>query len=119
VDCGLISFLAEVQAESMWLTECAERWQDITKLNADSPKVNWYASLIDEELEPVSLAWIQLLKDHQPVTMETRIKRQWQAPDSDPNGNPQWTDTHLLMNLYPDLDFEGKLSIMMCLTDIR
>ncbi|KAL3426050.1 histidine kinase hhk13p [Phlyctema vagabunda] len=53
------------------------------------------------------------------MSVQTATRKPWRAPDLDLNGNPQYTDTYILLNLYADLDeFGGIQSVMSCITDI-
>lgn len=75
---------------------------------------------MEGEVEPVNKAWDQLLAEKQPVTVQTSTRQLWQALDLDADGNVQWSNTHIMLAMYPDFDEKGDISsIMSCVTDIR
>lgn len=60
-----------------------------------------------------------MLSERAPIDFHLRFNKRWQAPEVDGDGNPIFTDTHIICNLFPDLDEEGNVTtIMSCLTDI-
>ncbi|KUJ17292.1 uncharacterized protein LY89DRAFT_733155 [Mollisia scopiformis] len=52
---------------------------------------------------------------NQSISIQTRIRRPWQAPDLDMNGHNQWADTDILLAMHPDFDDDGE----SCITDVR
>ncbi|PBP17289.1 M2QJ, histidine kinase-group XI protein [Diplocarpon rosae] len=94
-------------------------WRDLTQLAVGSNKVAWEKVLADGELEVVNSLWEQLLTEHRPTTMQIRMKRRWLVPELDAEHKEQWSDTHIMLTLYPDFDSHNNLStIMSCVTDI-
>lgn len=60
-----------------------------------------------------------MVSERAPIDFHLRFNKRWQAPEVDADGNPIFTDTHIICNLFPDLDEEGNVTtIMSCLTDI-
>jgi hypothetical protein len=85
----------------------------------DSNQVNWGEFLVAGELESVLSAWRTLVTEKNAITMQTRIRRPWKAPDLDRHGKEQIVDTHILLAMYPDLDEYGEvMTVMSCITDI-
>ncbi|CZT53029.1 related to sensory transduction histidine kinase [Rhynchosporium secalis] len=96
-----------------------ELWRELTQLQVSSMRVSWNDVLAEGELEPVNAGWEKMLTEKQPVTVQTRIKRPWKAPEPDPEGNV-WADTYIMLSMYPDFDGNGEVtSVMSCVTDIR
>lgn len=94
-------------------------WRELTCLEVGMSSPNWGMVLAEGELEPVMDAWERLLADREPITMQTRMKRPWRAPELDHDGKVQWTETHILLAMYPDQDEHGEVfSVMSCITDV-
>ncbi|KAF7924428.1 uncharacterized protein EAE98_007479 [Botrytis deweyae] len=94
-------------------------WRSQTKLEVGSLQVDWEKVLVAGEFGPVTRAWSDCVEEKKPLTFQTRIDKPWRAPELTTDGEEQWTETHLLLTLYPDLDDEGNVStIMSCITDI-
>lgn len=94
-------------------------WRELTMLEVGSDTVEWEKVLVDGEFEHVSINWDQMISNKKSIRLQTATKRPWQAPEPDEHGNPQWTDTYLLLALYPDMEDDGSLkSVMSCITDI-
>ena len=90
------------------------------QLNVGADKSQWPDVLEDGELEPILQAWDLVVTEKKPLDTNVRIKRRWEAPDLDENGNIQTTCTYLMLALYPDFDENGDVAtIMSCLTDVR
>jgi hypothetical protein len=98
-----------------------ELWKEYTQLDIGSSKVQWDDVLCTGESSRVNTAWMEMIHTKKAVTIHTRVTGPWLAPDPDPLGNPQWTETFLLLSMYPDLDDENGevLTVMSCITDIR
>ncbi|KAI9651068.1 hypothetical protein NHQ30_001105 [Ciborinia camelliae] len=110
--------LAILNAEGIALS-ANDLWKTQTRLDIGSSKVNWEEALMPGEFEPVVKAWEDMIHDKKPRTMHIRIDKPWKAPELNIDGEEQWTESHLLLSLYPDLDVEGNVStIMSCITDI-
>lgn len=99
----------------------SDLWKEYTQLQLGSSKVDWENVFCPGESALVNTAWEEMITTKKSVTIHTRVNGRWQAPDPDPLGNPQWTETFLLVSMYPDLDDEnGEIStVMSCITDIR
>lgn len=81
--------------------------------------MNWENVLVIGELDPVLSAWEKLLTEKSSVTMQTKIRRPWKAPELDRHGREQVIDTHILLAMHPDLDEHGDVTtVMSCITDI-
>ncbi|KAL2062576.1 hypothetical protein VTL71DRAFT_5648 [Oculimacula yallundae] len=94
-------------------------WKDLTQLEVSSKRASWNDVLVEGETEPVNAAWDEMLKGKKPVTIHTRMRRPWKAPDLDPDGNVQWDNTCIMLSMYPDFDRDGEVtSVMSCVTDI-
>jgi hypothetical protein len=97
-----------------------ELWRDLTMLDVGTDRVDWEQVLADGETELVQGAWDRLIRSKKPITIQTRIRRPWRAPDLDSDGNAQYGDTHILLAMYPDLGENGEVTtVMSCITDIR
>jgi hypothetical protein len=60
-----------------------------------------------------------MISEKQSVTIQTKIKRRWRAPDLDPDGKVQYSETHILLSMYPNLDEFGEVTtVMSCITDV-
>lgn len=60
-----------------------------------------------------------MIAESSPIDFHLRFNKRWKAPEVDKNGNPIFTDTHIICSLFPDLDDDGNVTtIMSCLTDI-
>jgi PAS domain-containing protein len=95
-------------------------WCDLTGLRVGSSSIEWPSMLADGEVELVTEAWKQLTAGHKPITLQTRLRRPWRAPDLDHEGKEQWCENHILLAMYPDMDENGDiLSVMGCITDIN
>jgi hypothetical protein len=47
------------------------------------------------------------------------MRRPWRAPDLDSDGKQQWSETSILLAMYPDTDEnEEVFSVMSCITDV-
>ncbi|KAE9364382.1 hypothetical protein N431DRAFT_354787 [Stipitochalara longipes BDJ] len=94
-------------------------WRELTQLDIGTSSVNWPHVLCEGEPDRVNKAWEQTISEKQSVTIQTRINRRWQAPDLDLDGKVQYSETHLLLAMYPDLDESGEVTtVMSCITDI-
>ncbi|RDW69737.1 hypothetical protein BP6252_08757 [Coleophoma cylindrospora] len=94
-------------------------WRSLTMLEVGTNSVDWEKTLVDGELEHVTSLWTTMVNNKESVRLQTAVKKPWRAPEPDEDGNTQWTDTHLLLALYPDLDDDGSVkSVMSCITDI-
>jgi PAS domain-containing protein len=97
-----------------------ELWRDLTMLEVGTDRVDWHQVLADGETELVQVAWDRLIRFKKPITMQTRIRRPWRAPDLDSDGKVQYGDTHILLAMYPDVDENDEVTtVMSCITDIR
>lgn len=95
-------------------------WRDLTKLHVGTNKVDWATVLTPDQVEPVHKAWDKMLKERKSTSIQTRIRRPWQAPDLDMNGHSQWSDTEILLAMHPDFDDDGEVNtVMSCITDVR
>lgn len=91
----------------------------MTQLSVGSNQVEWGDVLVAGELDLVLSAWGRLVAEKNAITMQTRIRRPWKAPQLDRHGKEQVIDTHILLAMYPDLDENGDVTtVMSCLTDI-
>jgi len=89
-------------------------------LSVGSEKVQWEEVLVEGEFQHVTDSWAKMVATRKPLTIQTKVTKLWKTPELDAHGSDQWTDTHLLLSLYPDLDDDGEvLTIMSCITDIR
>ncbi|ESZ92001.1 putative histidine kinase M2QJp [Sclerotinia borealis F-4128] len=94
-------------------------WRSQTSLDIGSSKVNWEKVLMPGEFEPLTTAWSEVVNNKNSRTFQSRFKKPWKAQELNTDGEEQWTETHLLIALYPDLDDEGNVStIMSCITEI-
>ncbi|APA13550.1 hypothetical protein sscle_11g083200 [Sclerotinia sclerotiorum 1980 UF-70] len=94
-------------------------WKSQTKLEIGSSQVNWEEVLMPGEYERVRKAWSQIVHEKKPGTFQTRIDKPWKAPELNADGEEQWSETHLMLAWFPDLDEEGNVStIMSCITEI-
>ncbi|CAD6451940.1 48cf3835-9e67-4d5c-b2c0-1677af16f44f [Sclerotinia trifoliorum] len=94
-------------------------WKSQTKLEIGSSQVNWEEVLMPGEYERVKKAWSQVAQEKKPGTFQTRVDKPWKAPELNADGEEQWSETHLMLAWFPDLDEEGNVStIMSCITDI-
>ncbi|RAL66506.1 hypothetical protein DID88_006196 [Monilinia fructigena] len=94
-------------------------WRSQTKLDVGSSKVNWEGVLMPGEFESVMRTWAEVVEEKKARTLHTRIDKPWKAPELNIDGEEQWTESHLILAMYPDLDNEGNVStIMSCITDI-
>lgn len=92
----------------------------MTRLEVGTNRVNWEAVLTEDQLVPVQTAWDTVLKERRSLSIQTRIRRPWQAPDLDMNGHSQWADTEILLAMHPDFDDDGEVcTVMNCITDVR
>jgi hypothetical protein len=97
-----------------------ELWRDLTMLEVGTDRVDWHQVLAEGETELVQGAWDRLIRFKKPITMQTRIRRPWRAPDLDSDGKVQYGDTHILLAMYPDVDENDEVkTVMSCITDIR
>jgi PAS domain-containing protein len=95
-------------------------WRNLTSLEVGSQRVSWDHVLCEGEVGPVNEAWERMINCKKSITITTRLNRPWRAPDPDAEGNVQWTETHILLAMYPDLDeFKEVTTVMSCITDIR
>jgi len=66
------------------------------------------------------LKWGRVINEKKPHDMPVKIKRPWKAPDFDSEGKAQFTPTHVMLSMYPDLDDKGEVAtVMSCVTDVR
>jgi len=94
-------------------------WLELTQLEVGSSAVSWPAVLCEGEPDRVNEGWERMISGKKSVTMQTRIKRRWQAPDPDTNGKAQYSETHILLAMHPDLDEFGEVTtVMSCITDV-
>lgn len=94
-------------------------WRHLTKLDVGSSKVSWESVLMPGEFKPVTEAWAEVVEEKKARTLHTRIDKPWKAPELNIDGEEQWTESHIMLSMYPDLDSEGNVStIMSCITDI-
>jgi PAS domain-containing protein len=94
-------------------------WRELTQLEVGTSAVSWPDVLCEGEPDRVNEAWERMISEKNSVTIQTRIKRRWRAPDLDADGNVQYSDTHILLAMYPDLDESGEItSVMSCITDV-
>ncbi|KAF7859765.1 hypothetical protein EAF04_008844 [Stromatinia cepivora] len=94
-------------------------WKSQTKLEIGSSQVNWEEVLMPGEYERVKKAWSQIIEEKKPGTFQTRVDKPWKAPELNADGEEQWSETHLMLAWFPDLDDEGNVStIMSCITEI-
>lgn len=94
-------------------------WRELTCLEVGMSSPDWGMVLAEGELEPVMAAWDRLLVEREPITLQTRMKRPWRAPDLDHDGKVQYSETHILLAMYPDQDERGEVfSVMSCITDV-
>jgi len=94
-------------------------WRELTQLEVGTSAVSWPDVLCEGEPDRVNEAWERMISEKNSVTIQTRIKRRWRAPDLDADGNVQYSDTHILLAMYPDLDESGEVtSVMSCITDV-
>jgi PAS domain-containing protein len=94
-------------------------WLELTQLEVGSSAVSWPAVLCEGEPDHVNEGWERMISRKKSVTMQTRLKRRWQAPDPDINGEPQYSETHILLAMHPDLDEFGEVTtVMSCITDV-
>jgi hypothetical protein len=101
------------------LTMCSELWRDLTQLEVGSDQVTWSLVLARGELDPVMSSWNKVISEKKSITIQTRMRRPWKAPDLDRHGKVQTAETHILLAMYPDLDANGDITtIMSCITDI-
>jgi hypothetical protein len=111
--------LAILKANGLALS-ANELWRDITMLDVGADRVDWHQVLAEGETELVQGAWDRLITAKKPITMQTRIRRPWRAPDLDSDGKVQYGDTHILLAMYPDVDENDEVkTVMSCITDIR
>lgn len=97
-----------------------ELWKDLTQLTIGSDQVDWVNVLVEGELPLVNEAWGSVLNEKRTITIHTRTKRLWRAPEFDADGNVQWAETQILLALHPDFDDNGEVTtVMSCITDIR
>lgn len=93
-------------------------WRELTQLEVGSQRVSWGNVLCEGELEQVNRAWERMIWEKKSVTIQTRLNRRWRAPDLDVNGNVQFSEMHILLAMYPDVDEMGDIkSVMSCITD--
>ncbi|PQE07003.1 hypothetical protein CJF30_00009413 [Rutstroemia sp. NJR-2017a BBW] len=110
--------LAILTAEGEALT-ANNLWRQFTALEVGSDKPSWNNVLMPGEFAHVTSAWEQVVTGKKPLQLHTRINIPWKAPDLTPDGKEQWTETYLLLDLYPDFDDEGNVStIMSCISNI-
>lgn len=88
-------------------------WRELTQLEVGSSTVNWSEVLCEGEFERVNEAWARMSSEKKSVTIHTRINRRWRAPDPDPDGNVQHSETHILLAMYPDADEFGEITTVM------
>lgn len=94
-------------------------WKELSQLDVGCQMADWLAILVPEEVDYVIEAWDRVTAERKAVTIQTILKKPWKAPDLDADGKVCWTNTHLLISLYPDLDENGNVSsVMSCVTDI-
>lgn len=94
-------------------------WRDLTQLQPADTQVAWAKAIIPEDLEETYAIFARMVSESAPVDFYLRFNKRWQAPELDRDGNPIVTDTHIICNLFPDLDSDGNVTtIMSCLTDI-
>ncbi len=94
-------------------------WRELTGLGVGSPAGQWAEVLSDGEFELVMGAWARLIAEKQPVTIHTKMRRPWRAPDLDSDGKEQWSETSILLAMYPDTDENNEVfSVMSCITDV-
>jgi hypothetical protein len=94
-------------------------WLELTQLEVGSSAVSWPAVLCEGEPDHVNVGWERMISRKKSVTMQTRLKRRWQAPDPDINGEAQYSQTHILLAMHPDLDEFGEVTtVMSCITDV-
>jgi PAS domain-containing protein len=70
-------------------------WRELTQLEVGTSSVNWPDVLCEGEPDRVNEAWGRTISEKQSVTIQTRIRRRWRAPDLDPDGNVQYTERHM------------------------
>jgi PAS domain-containing protein len=70
-------------------------WRELTQLEVGTSSVNWPDVLCEGEPDRVNEAWGRTISEKQSVTIQTCIRRRWRAPDLDPDGNVQYTGTHM------------------------
>ncbi|PQE33671.1 hypothetical protein CJF32_00010852 [Rutstroemia sp. NJR-2017a WRK4] len=110
--------LAILTAEGEALT-ANNLWRQFTALDVGSDKPSWNNVLMPGEFAHVTSVWEQVVTGKKPLQLHTRINIPWKAPDLTPDGKEQWTETYLLLDLYPDFDDEGNVStIMSCISNI-
>ncbi|KAG0646582.1 hypothetical protein D0Z07_7546 [Hyphodiscus hymeniophilus] len=88
-------------------------WRDLTLLQVGSNQVSWEGVLVNNEFDRVMSAWETLVKEKHSVTLQTKIRKPWKAPEFDRHGKEQVMDTHILLAMYPDLDEYGKVVSIM------
>lgn len=110
-----------IREEHLTNTSLSDLWKAYTQLGLGSTKVDWETVLCPGESAPVNAAWLEMIATKKSVTIHTRVNTPWRAPELDAFGNEQWTESFLLLSMYPDLDDDdGEVStVMSCITDIR
>ncbi|CZR56780.1 related to sensory transduction histidine kinase [Phialocephala subalpina] len=95
-------------------------WRDLTQLEVGTNRVNWEDVLADGQVEPIQKAWDTMLNERRSLSIQTVMRRPWQAPELDTNGNSsQWANTEILLAMHPDFDDDGEVcTVMSCITDI-
>ena len=94
-------------------------WRETTGLQVGDPADQWNHVLAEGEVDRVLGTWAQMIAEKKPITIQTRMKKPWCAPDKDGEGREQWTETYILLAMYPDTDENGEVfSVMSCITDV-
>lgn len=94
-------------------------WRELTQLEPADDQVAWAKAIIPDDLPETYAVFARLISDRCPIDFHLRFNKRWESPKLDKDGVPITTDTHIICNLFPDLDDEGNVtSIMSCLTDI-
>jgi len=71
------------------------------------------------EPEHVNTQLDKMIKGKKSITLQTRVRRPWKTPEEDVHGGEEYTETHLLLALHPDVDDTGAITtVMSCITDI-
>lgn len=96
-----------------------DNWRDLTQLEVGTNRVNWADVLADGQVELIQKAWDTMLNERRSLSIQTVMRRLWQAPELDMNGNSQWANTEILLAMHPDFDDDGEVcTVMSCITDI-
>jgi len=76
---------------------------------------SWRQVILEEDLPLAELEWNRLYGEHQPLTVELRLRKTWTPPGNSNEAIPIWG----LFSCHVQMTREGLLeSIVSCLTDI-